>query len=81
MIIILSILVIIACFSAPFILIDKIIKKIEDLYAEFKSIKDFAYKKLAEEEKKRTLISPLIFLYLVSKHYNSTIRIRVSTSR
>lgn len=52
MIIILSILVIIACFSAPFILIDKIIKKIEDLYAEFKSIKDFAYKKLAEEEKR-----------------------------
>lgn len=52
MIIILSILVIIACFSAPFILIDKIIKKIEDLYAEFKSIKDFAHKKLAEEEKR-----------------------------
>lgn len=52
MIIILSILVIIACFSAPFILINKIIKKIEDLYAEFKSIKDFAYKKLAEEEKR-----------------------------
>jgi hypothetical protein len=52
MIIILSILVIIACFSAPFILIDKIIKKIEDLYAEFKSIKKFAYKKLAEEEKR-----------------------------